>query len=438
MRTSIFSFVFAAAIYAQPVQTLELSLSRAVEIALSDEGSTKIALAEESIVRAETQVRQAKSALLPTVDASFQERNLTTNLKAFGFSFDFPGFSIPSVVGPFNVIDTRANVRWTILDFASLRRYRAVQANVDASKADLNVTRTQVADQVARAYLAALRADAALEAAQANVDLSWALVDLAQSQKEAGTGTGIEVTRAQVQLANDRGRLTIAENERSRTGLQLLRAMGLDLSVPVHLSGKLEYVPVENGTAEASLSMAKADRVELKAQHQRETVAQLNTSATDAERLPSVSTFGDYGGIGKPSLGLERTHTVGVTVTVPIFDGGHRQARRAESNTLLRTEQLRTRDLEEQIELEVRLALNSLRSAQTQVETARQGLALAQDEVEQAQRRYRAGVAVPLEITDAQARLDRARDNQILALYTYNLARLDLAVATGHIQEFVQ
>jgi outer membrane protein TolC len=104
----------------------------------------------------------------------------------------------------------------------------------------------------------------------------------------------------------------------------------------------------------------------------------------------------------------------------------------------LRTEQLRTRDLEEQIELEVRLALNSLRSAQTQVETARQGLALAQDEVEQAQRRYRAGVAVPLEITDAQARLDRARDNQILALYTYNLARLDLAVATGHIQEFVQ
>ena len=70
--------------------------------------------------------------------------------------------------------------------------------------------------------------------------------------------------------------------------------------------------------------------------------------------------------------------------------------------------------------------------------TAREGLALAQNEVEQAQRRVAAGVGIPLEVTDAQARLDRARDNQIVALYTHNLARLDLAAATGHIQEFVQ
>jgi outer membrane protein TolC len=47
-------------------------------------------------------------------------------------------------------------------------------------------------------------------------------------------------------------------------------------------------------------------------------------------------------------------------------------------------------------------------------------------------------VGVPLEVTDAQARYDRAQDSQILALYTYNVARLDLAVATGHIQEFVK
>ena len=50
----------------------------------------------------------------------------------------------------------------------------------------------QVMDQVARAYLAGLRAQTSVETAKANVELSEALVKLAESQKNAGTGTGIE------------------------------------------------------------------------------------------------------------------------------------------------------------------------------------------------------------------------------------------------------
>jgi outer membrane protein len=435
MRHVILSLVFSAVGFSQ---TLQLSMARAVDIALSPEGSIKIALAEQSIVRAETQVLQAKSALLPTIDGTFQARNQTVNLRTFGFNFDFPGFTFPTVVGPFTVVDARPTAKWTVLDFASLKRFRAVQANVDTSKADREVTKTQVTDQVARAYLATLRADAALEAAQANVDLSKALVDLAQSQKDAGSGTGIELVRAQVQLANDEGRLTGVRGDRNRAGFQLLRAMGLDLSVPVQLIDKLSYTPVEASGADALLQRAREARLELKAQKQRESVARMNTSAVEAERLPTVSTFGDYGGIGQPRLGLERTRTVGVSVTIPLFDGGRRSARKAESNTQVRAEQLRTRDLEQQVELEVRLALDSLTTAESLVATARGGLTLAENEVAQAQRRYQAGVGVPLEITDAQARLDRARDNQIQALYSYNVAKLDLAVATGRIQEFVK
>jgi outer membrane protein len=436
MRNVILSLGFAPVLLAQ--STLQLSMGRAVDIALSPEGSVKIAMAEQSIVRAETQVSQAKSALMPTIDGTFNARNQTTNLRTFGFNFSFPGFTLPNVVGPFTVVDIRPTAKWTVLDFANIRRYRAVQATVDTSKAELDVTRTQVTDQVARAYLATLRADAALEAAQANLDLTKALLDLANSQKDAGTGTGIEVVRAQVQLANNQGRLVIAQNDRNRAGLQLLRAMGLELSVPVQLTDKLEYKPAEIGGADAALQRARESRLEIRAQKQREAVARLNTSAVEAERLPSVSTFGDYGGIGQPQIGLERTRTVGVAISVPLFDGGRRSARKAESNSQLRSEQLKTRDLEQQIELEVRLAMDSVRSAETQVTIAKEGLALAQSEVEQAQRRYRAGVGVPLEVTDAQARYDRAQDNQILALYTYNVARLDLALATGHVGEFVK
>jgi outer membrane protein TolC len=47
-------------------------------------------------------------------------------------------------------------------------------------------------------------------------------------------------------------------------------------------------------------------------------------------------------------------------------------------------------------------------------------------------------VAYGLEVTDAQTRLERARDNRISALSNYNLARIQQALATGTIRQFIQ
>ena len=433
----------AAIIFAQQTLTqgpLRLSLARAVDIALEPEGSARVALAEESIRQAELRVSQAKSVFLPKIDGSIQDRNQTVNLRTFGFDFGggaIPGFSFPGIVGPFSVLDLRATVEQPVLDFTAIRHYKTLRTGIDSAKADRAVARDGVANQVARAYLAGLRADAALRSVQANLALSEALLRAAQSQKDAGVGTGIEVTRAQVQLANDRQRVSVAENERRRTILQLLRTMGLDLAAPVDLIGTLGYQPVDVAAVEAALKRARGERSDVQAQEQHEQVARLNIRTVEAERLPTVTAFGDYGTIGRHSIGLQPTRTFGVKVNIPLFDGGRRQARRDESLFLLRQEQIRTRDLEDQVELEVRLAIESLRSAAVQVETAREGLDLAQNEVEQARRRYEAGVAIPLEVTDAQSRLDRARDNQVSALYNHNLARLELAAAVGNIQEFV-
>jgi outer membrane protein len=86
----------------------------------------------------------------------------------------------------------------------------------------------------------------------------------------------------------------------------------------------------------------------------------------------------------------------------------------------------------------VQLALDSLRSAEEQVKVAQEGLTLSENELAQARRRYDAGVANSLEVTDAQTRLARARDNQISALFSYNQARIDLGQATGAIRRMIQ
>jgi outer membrane protein TolC len=128
---------------------------------------------------------------------------------------------------------------------------------------------------------------------------------------------------------------------------------------------------------------------------------------------------------------------MGVSLKVPVFDGFRRQARREESFSQFKQEQIRTRDLGQQVELQVRMAAENFQSAKAEVDAARDGLILAENELAQARRRYEAGVSTSVEVTDAQTRLQRARDNQVAALYDYNVARLDLATATGTIGDYI-
>ncbi len=419
---------------------LQLSLKRAVEIATSPEGNTRIQLSGEALKQAESRSAQARAALLPDLEAAFSEQNLTRNLAAQGITFvsPIPGFQFPTFVGPFSTMDARITGSQNVLDFSSIRRFQASKVGIAAAKSDVSGTEEQVAAQVARTYLAAVRADADVEMAQADVTLAEAVLKQSENQKAAGTGTGIEITRARVQLANYRQKLLVAQNQRRSAQLQLLRGMGMRLDTELELMDKLAYVPVDAVTVEQAKAQALKDRPDYQAQQQRERNAQLSASATKLERLPAVSAFGDYGANGSALGNSLPTRTVGVQVRVPLFDGGRRDARRQESESQYRSEKVKTNDAKEQIELDVRLALDGLQSADDQVKVAREGLELAENELTQARRRYDGGVAISVEVTDAQTRLERARDNQTAALYNYNLARIDLAQATGAVRRLVQ
>jgi outer membrane protein TolC len=413
---------------------MELSLRQAVDIALAPNGAARLQLAQEAIRIAEQRALQARSALLPQLDGGYSYANQTRNLRAFGINIaaPVPGFTFPAFAGPFNVNDARASIVQNVIDLAAWKRIAAAQAATTQLRAEHDAARHTTADAVARAYLIAQRAQAHIETQQANLTLAEAIVQLATNQKDAGTGTGIDVTRARVQLANERQRLIVAQNDYDRAALALLRAMNAGLSAKLKLTDPLALTPAEVGSAEEALKFARANRPDLKAQHQRETVAKLNREAVSRERLPSLGAAGDYGVIG-PTLteSAYPTRSIGVALKVPLWDGGRRQARLGESGVVMRQEEIRSRDLSKQIELEVRLALESIASAKAQLEAATEGLSLAENELAQARRRFENGFANSLEVTDAQTRLARARDNRVAALFAHNLARLDLQTAMG-------
>jgi outer membrane protein len=448
MKSSWILFLFLASPTIAADQTaqtgpLVLSLKRAVQLALSPEGNARIQISEEALKQAQARSAQTRAGLLPDFESYLTYRNQTMNLKANGLQFDIPtvpgfAFEFPSLIGPFNVMDARLTATQSLFDISTIRRFQASRATVSATRSELENMEEQVGARVARAYLSAIRADADVETARANIKLSQAVLAQAESQKKAGAGTGIEITRARVQLANDRQRLLTEENARRSANLQLLREMNLRLDTQIELTDKLGFVPVDAATLDQARAQALAMRADLKAQEEREATARLTASATNLERVPTLSAFGEYGDIGTGFDNARPTRTYGITLRVPIYDGGRRDARRSEAASQYRAEKVRTSDLKAQIDLDVRLALDALHSAEEQVKVAREGLELAESELAQARRRYESGIAYGLEVTDAQTRLERARDNQTAALYNYNLARIDLQQSMGNVRNSIR
>jgi outer membrane protein TolC len=429
-------YLIALAGFAQPPAPLSLSLDEAVEIALAPDGAARVRLAGELIAQAEARRRLARGALLPGVDGAFTYQNFTRNLQTFGLqiSAPIPGFSIPSFVGPVDVLDFRATASWNFFDLSAIRRYQSARTAVAAVRAERDAAVAQTRAQVARLYAAALRAEAAETAAQANVDLAARILRLAQSQKEAGTGTGIDITRAEVQQSAERQRLLTAAEDRAVAHLQLLRAIGLALDGTVQLTDRLAWDAAPPPEPAAALTTARENRPELRAQSLRTESARLQYSSLRAERLPSAAAFSDYGTTGTAMDHLLPTRSTGISVKIPIWDGGRRAARRAEAFSGLRQEEIRERDTARQVELEVRTAVENLKASTGQVQLTREALALAQRELEQAQRRYEAGVASGVEVTDAQTRLARARESEVAALARWRVSRIALDTATGLIR----
>ncbi len=430
----------SAAAPTPPSNVLTLSLARALAIALGRDGNRQAALAEERIVEARAKSSLARAALLPHLESSVGQQSVTRNLEALGIRIPVPGtpFTLPPLAGPFNVFDARLTVSQALFHLGSTRRFQASRTGVSLSEAESEAARDRVRDEVARAYLGTLRFEATLAAARADLELSEALLELARSQKEAGTGTGIEITRARARLAYDRQRLVAAENDLKRSHLQLLRLLGADLGAALALTDNLSFSPLAPPPAEEAVLAALENRADWTAQQLREKGARQGYGAAAADRTPSVALFADYGSIG-PGIGNAiPTRTYGIAVRIPLFDGGRLDALRAEGASRLRQESIRTQELRSVIELEVRVALHNLEAAAEQVAAARDGLSLAESELAQARRRLEAGVGIGLEVTDAQSRLERARENWIAALYGHRLAVIELGTATGTIRQVVQ
>src|ERR1017187_364814 len=205
----------------QQLTPYRLTLQDAIQKAL--QANLSVLVAGARVDEAEgTRTRRLSAALLPRINAQSYANVQNRNLRAFGLSM--PG--IPDVVGPFSNYDFRVYAQQNIVDLESYRGLKASERALDAGKMDLRDARDLIVRVIAGLYLNAQSAADRAESARSRVTDSNALYKLARDKHGAGTATGVDVLRAQVQLANDRQALLVAGNQYKQSLLALARNLG--------------------------------------------------------------------------------------------------------------------------------------------------------------------------------------------------------------------
>jgi outer membrane protein TolC len=435
-----------------------LTLPEAIKLGIDNNLTTLLATERASQARALRQ--QVRSFLLPNLSGMAYQQNRTLNLAALGLtsggdqsSMSGSGGtgggmgggtggggaapSIPSFVGPFNTFDARLYFSQALLDIASLRQLKSNTAAVQAADLGAQLAREQVATFVALAYLNAQRGNLDVRAARADLALAEALRRLAQQQRDAGVANGIDVVRAQTRASQQRLRVVQAEAAFTQDRLDLERAIGLPQGSATQLVDTLGLRPEPVPTVSEALPAAQNARLETRIAEQTIQQRALDRRSRSAARLPVVAAAADYGASGSTPWQNDRaTRTYGVTLSVPVFDGGYIRGRENQARSQERQAELELGNTRGQVEQDVRNALLAWNLATEQVRSADEQLDLAGHELALATQRFRAGVADNLEVLQAQAGLANARALRVQALAQYGAARLNYAAATGAAQSF--
>ena len=428
------------AIHAQtpePNQTVSLGLAEAKELALKNNLQT--VLAKEGIAQAKGQKGISLSALLPSIGATAYQSNLTSNLAASGIPVESFGF--PAFIGPFNRFDARFQMVQSVFNLSAIRRYQAAGYGLELARQRQRLAAQQVTAATVISYLTTLEAEQAVNAAKANVQLAETLLSLAINQKETGVAAGIDVARAETRLANQRVQLAQAQSTLDMARLDLLRIVngvrGESLSGTVVLRDQMTITPEPGRDADKAIQQALIDRVEVSIAEQELRIAEAQVKAAKSDLFPSISVFGDYGSSGlKPNEVNYPTRSIGVRLDIPVFSGGRTQAEIHIASSRVRESDALLKDVRATVERDVRQSLLEVKTREEQVRSAESAVSLANRELVLAQDRFNNGVADNVEVVTAQTALENARRSLVSSLYQFNLARLNLASALGHVEDF--
>ncbi|MFN2636601.1 MAG: TolC family protein [Gemmatimonadaceae bacterium] len=436
-------------------------------------------------IGARAAVRSAYGALLPTADASLSAQ------RQQGGAQIFSGTTL-GASSDVNQSNYRIGFDYR-LNSATLITPSLQRASRDAVEADITGATETLRSNVSQQYLSALQAEANADLQDSLVVASQQELILAQAREIVGSGTQLDISRAEVALGIQRVQALKARNQVEIEKLRLFQLMGVSQPPNVKLVSQFAVTPIALSLADLVAS-ARTQNPVVEALRAREHVADLNVKRAKGEYSPTLSLSTGIGGYTyaysnpnfpvqqasaqmdasrsecirteevRAALNLPNTlaacsaivftdaqaqairsnnarfpfnftkapRSLTATLSLPLFDGFAREQRVQESMASRSDARYAVRARELALTADVTAAYLTLTTAEKTVALQEQNAAKAKQELKLVQDRYRIGATTFVDLTQARATYERAESDRITAVYDYQKAFAALESAVGH------
>lgn len=406
-----------------------LSLNECVALALRF--NPALQSNQAAVVAQKARVEQAMAAYYPQINFNANYNTATSNFATIGGTTIGLG---------------RNQSNWTFTDLFSMgptlnqliydfgRTSSSVKINQENAKAneqDLITTKQTVILNVQQAYFGVLQGQRLVEVAKDVVSQTKQHLEQAQGFYQAGTRPKIDVTKAEVDMANAQLALIQATNNFAVAQVTLNNAIGFTQSLTFPVEDILGFTPREY----------QLENIVKTAYEQRPEIMQIKAKQRSQEAAIELAQSSYYPILSGNASNLYRTNSVpndlvwdwsfGITLSVPLFSGFSSPNQVAEQRANLTNLMAQEETLKLNIRLEAEQAYLSQKQAAEQVRVTEKAVGQAQENYDLASGRYQVGVGSPLEITDAEVQLANAKANNIQALYNYKVAVAKIERAMG-------
>jgi outer membrane protein len=420
----------------QPAATfgmpMSLTIKQAEEVAIKN--NPQISVARLIALASQQVTRQVRSALWPTATGEVTGVDAESGRRLGAGALNNPVIYSRAAAG--------AVVSQLITDFGrtsnlvSSANYAAKAQNENAS-----ATQQQILLAVNQAFYNALQAQAVLTVAQKTVDERQTVSSQVDALFKNKLKSELDLSFANVNLAQAKLLLLDAQNNRSATQATLSMVLGFPTAQNFQLIDAPGQATPPPEDVSGLISQALSARPEIRSlQFQYESAKKFRAAERDL-LFPSIRAMGAVGDtpvgdteVAPNGSALNNTYgAVGANVEIPIFNGFLYTARTREADLKAQATQQRLVDMRNLISRDVRTSWLNASTAYQRLAVTQQWLQQANLALDLAQSRYNLGLSSIVELTQAQLQQTQAEISNAQAGYDYQLSLAVLMYQTTGI-----
>lgn len=342
------------------------------------------------------------------------------------------------------------SLNMTLFDGAMLARYKGAKLTLSSVKLDHSREEQDVVRSTIAAYVRVVIDGELVRVSEENLKAQEKQLALVEAFCEAKKATVAELYQQQAELEEARQGLLTSESDREVHKLQLIQTMGRSLAAGIEIA-PLD-VPDDDGEwpdeedVEAAVKYALANRPDAGALKAKIASAGKQVDAAKAAYWPTLSLSGgtgtsyssamqDHFGFTDQFFNNNPYASAGLAVSIPLFDGlaGRHDMESAELQ--VQAEKIGLDTLAQAIEMEVRQAFESYKTAKRQLEVAAKKRKSAAQSLEAYEELYRTGGCTLVDLSQARASSLQASVDEVTTRYDLLVKAVDIAYYKGDDEE---